>query len=168
MGEPVSEEPSIPPLLVEFAVAAPVEHAFDVWTRRTRLWWPPAHTVSGDPDRIVFEPRAGGRIVEVAPSGEEHQWGELLDWEPPNRLRLRWHLFFDPSEATEVEITFRAGGGGTVVRLEQRGWDRLGEAGRPRRERTGQVWAMLAERYTAACGPPRLITGSPESGSGEG
>jgi uncharacterized protein YndB with AHSA1/START domain len=147
----VSEPTPIPPLLVEFALAAPVEHAFDVWTRRTRLWWPPSHTVSGNPERIVFEPRPGGRIVEVAASGERHQWGELLDWEPPSRLRFRWHLFFDPSEATEVEITFRAVDGGTVVRLEQRGWERLGAAGRPRRERTGRAWSMIVGGYAAVC-----------------
>lgn len=145
------EPTPIPPLLVEFAVAAPVEHAFDVWTRRTRLWWPPSHTISGDPQRIVFEPRPGGRIVEVAASGEQHQWGELLDWDPPRRLRFRWHLFFHPGEATEVEITFRAADGGTVIRLEQRGWERLGDAGRPRRDRTGQAWSMIVERYATLC-----------------
>jgi hypothetical protein len=32
---------SLPPLVVECDVACPPEHAFDVWTRRTRLWWPP-------------------------------------------------------------------------------------------------------------------------------
>jgi uncharacterized protein YndB with AHSA1/START domain len=147
----VREQPSIPPLLLEFVVDAPVEHAFDVWTRRTRLWWPRSHTVSGNPERILFEPRPGGRIVEVGPAGEQHQWGELLDWEPPTRLRFRWHLFFDPSEATEVEITFRAADGGTAVRLEQRGWERLGDAGRPRRDRTGEVWAGLVERYAVSC-----------------
>lgn len=43
----------------------------------------------------------------------------VLDWEPPNRLRFLWHLFFDPSEATEVELTFTARGQGTDVRLVQ-------------------------------------------------
>lgn len=142
------------PLVVEFEVAASPEHAFDVWTRRTLLWWPPSHTVSGAPERIVFEPRAGGRIVEVAPSGEEHLWGEVLDWEPPARLRYRWHLFIDPSEATDVEITFRPAGGGTTVRLEQRGWERLGDAGPPRRERTGKAWAEITSRYARSCATP--------------
>jgi uncharacterized protein YndB with AHSA1/START domain len=154
----------VPPLVVEFDVAASPAHAFDVWTRRTRLWWPPSHTVSGRPERIVFEPRPGGRILEVAPSGEEHRWGEVLEWEPPARLRLLWHLFFDRSEATELEITFRPRGGGTAVRLEQRGWERLGDAGRPRRERTGQAWSALTGRYALTCAeaPPD----GPELGAG--
>ena len=32
--------------------------------------------------------------------------GQILDWEPPRRLRYLWHLFFAPSEATEVEVRF--------------------------------------------------------------
>lgn len=139
------------PLVVEFDVAAPPEHAFDVWTRRTRLWWPASHTISGQPERIEFEPHPGGRIVETAPSGEQHRWGEILSWEPPSRLRYRWHLFFDPSEATEVEITFRATPTGTAVRLEQRGWEHLGDAGPPRRERTGRAWADITDRYARSC-----------------
>lgn len=140
----------IEPLVVEFEVDAPVAHAFDVWTRRCATWWPAGHTVSGDPSAITFEPSPGGRIVEIGPDGSEHPWGEILDWEPPGRLRFRWHLFFDRSEATEVEITFNARGNGTVVRLQQTGWDNLGPAGPPRRERTGAAWAAITTRYAAA------------------
>ena len=138
-------------LVVEFEVDAPPEHAFDVWTSRCATWWPPSHTMSGDPSAITFEPHAGGRIVERARGGDEHDWGQVLDWEPPRRLRYLWHLFFDPSEATEVEVTFNEAGDGTVVRLEQRGWDRLGEAGPPRRARTEQVWALIGARFVEAC-----------------
>jgi uncharacterized protein YndB with AHSA1/START domain len=75
----------------------------------------------------------------------------VLDWEPPSRLRYRWHLFFEPSEATEAELTFTAVSAGTAVRLEQRGWDKLGKAGPPRRRRTGQVWSELIAAYARAC-----------------
>ncbi len=139
------------PLVVEFAVAAPVEHAFLVWTDRCALWWPPSHTLSGNPAAIVFEPRSGGRIFERAPDGVEHSWGEVLNWEPPRRLRYRWHLFFDPSEATEVEITFTGGPTVTVVRIEQSGWERLGASGPSRRTRTGHAWAAISTVYAKAC-----------------
>lgn len=73
-------------------------------------------------------------------------------WEPPTRVAYRWHLFFDPSEATGIEVTFRGEGDErTVVRLEQRGWERLGDAGPPRRTKTGHVWAELSEIFRAAC-----------------
>jgi uncharacterized protein YndB with AHSA1/START domain len=139
------------PLIVEFAVEVAPAEAFAVWTTRCATWWPPGHTVSGDPAAITFESGAGGRIVERGRDGAEHHWGRILDWEPPSRLRYLWHLFFDPSEATEVEVTFTAMAQGTAVRLEQRGWDRLGDAAAPRRERTGQVWGGLTATYARAC-----------------
>jgi uncharacterized protein YndB with AHSA1/START domain len=142
---------SIDPLVVAFEVGVPPSQAFDTWTDRCATWWPRSHTISGHPTAILFEPRPGGRIVEQAPDGTEHPWGEILDWEPPTRLRYRWHLFFDPSDATEVEVTFTPVGGGTAVRLEQRGWDQLGDAGTRRRERTHNAWQAITPRYARAC-----------------
>jgi Activator of Hsp90 ATPase homolog 1-like protein len=78
----------------------------------------------------------------------------VLDWEPPTRLRYLWHLFFDASEATEMELTFTAVPAGTAVRLEQRGWDALGDTDLPaplRRERTGHMWGRLTGDYARAC-----------------
>jgi len=139
------------PLVVEFEVAAPRPHAFETWTSRCALWWPKTHTISGDPAAITVEPRPGGRIFEQAGDGAEHEWGEVLDWEPPGRVRYLWHLFFDRAEATEVEITFTARDERTLVRIEQTGWDRLGPAGAPRREKTGQVWTLMGGLFREAC-----------------
>jgi uncharacterized protein YndB with AHSA1/START domain len=138
-------------LVLEFEVGVPPAHAFDVWTRRCATWWPSSHTISGDPSAITFEPRVGGRIVERAAGGAEHDWGEVLDWDPPGRLRYLWHLFFDRSEATEVEVTFSPAGEGTAVRLEQRGWERLGDAAADRRTRTRDAWGELGARFVEAC-----------------
>lgn len=129
--------------------------AFDTWTRRCANWWPSSHTLSGDPSAITFEPRAGGRIVEHAPGGVEHDWGTVLDWEPPTRLRYRWHLFFDLTEATEVEVTFIPVAGRTAVRLEQRGWEQLGEAGPNRRTRTRDAWSTLVADFISVCDADR-------------
>jgi uncharacterized protein YndB with AHSA1/START domain len=137
-------------LVIEFEVNTPPARAFDAWTQQCGTWWPTSHTISGDPATITFEPRSGGRIFERGADGGEHEWGRVLDWQPPRRLRYLWHLFFDPSEATEVEVTFTDRGGDTAVRLEQRGWERLGEAGVRRRERTSAAWSAITARYAAA------------------
>jgi uncharacterized protein YndB with AHSA1/START domain len=142
---------TVEPLVVEFEVGVPPAHAFDAWTRRCATWWPASHTICRKPAAITFEPHSGGRIVERGSDGTEHQWGTILDWEPPGRLRYLWHLFFDPSEATEVEVTFTAHDTGTAVRLEQRGWERLGDAASPRRDRTRQAWAAITARFRTAC-----------------
>ena len=137
--------------MIEFEVAVAPTQAFEAWTRRCATWWPRSHIMSGDPSAITFEPRAGGRIVEHA-AGAEHDWGEVLEWEPPSRLRCLWHPFFDRSEATEVDITFRAVATGTAVRIEQTGWERLGDAGPPRRARTHQAWAVVTAAFASALG----------------
>ncbi len=144
----MSDQPApITPLIVEFTVAADATHAFELWTGGVELWWPAGHTVSGDPAAITFEPRPGGRIVERAPDGTEHVWGEVLVWEPPNQVHFRWHLFFTPADATRVALTFTPADGGTRVRLVQTGWADLGQQGPTRRERTVQGWAAVTRRY---------------------
>jgi uncharacterized protein YndB with AHSA1/START domain len=148
---------SADPLVVEFEVDVSPAHAFEIWTARCASWWPRSHTVSGDPARITFEPRAGGAILEHATDGDTHRWGEILDWEPPTRVRYLWHLFFDPSEATEVEVTFSQTDNGAAVRLEQRGFERLGDPGQKRRDRTVHAWNMIV---------PTFIEASREYGAG--
>jgi hypothetical protein len=137
-------------LVIEFQVGVAPAHAFDVWTRRCATWWPRSHTMSGDPSDITFEPRSGGRIVERAPGGD-HDWGEVIEWDPPSRLRCLWHPFFDRAEATELDITFRPVQTGTAIRLEQRGFERLGEAGEARRTRTSGAWDTVTTAFAAAC-----------------
>ena len=49
--------------------------------------------------------------------------GEILAWEPPERLVFTWRLTnFAPGEQTEVEVRFAAAEGGTNVTVEHRGW----------------------------------------------
>jgi uncharacterized protein YndB with AHSA1/START domain len=139
-------------LELTFSVDCPPKRAFELWAERTTVWWPKGHSVSADPRLMVtFEPHAGGRIYERTPAGDEHEWGEVLDWEPPHRLRYLWHLRFDRSDATEVEVTFTAAaGGGTDVAIVHRGWERLGAAAEKRRERNRRGWSGVIEPYCRA------------------
>jgi hypothetical protein len=140
------------PIVVEFEVEVSPAHAFDVWTSRPTLWWPRSHTVTQDPDLVVvFEPFPGGRIYERGPDGSEHEWGEILVWDPPARVGYLWHLFFDRSEATEITVTFTGTGTGSRVKLVQTGFERLGdEVGRDRRTRTSRAWIEVTGRYRSA------------------
>jgi uncharacterized protein YndB with AHSA1/START domain len=142
------------PLELRFSVDCPPGRAFDVWANRTSLWWPHGHSVSADPGlTVTFEPRPGGRIFERTPDGTEHDWGQVLDWEPPRRLRYLWHLRFDRADATEVEIVFAPAGEGTDVTITHRGWERLGAKGPERRERNRRGWDGLIPHYRQACAP---------------
>jgi uncharacterized protein YndB with AHSA1/START domain len=143
------------PLERSFAVACSPEHAFATWAERTSAWWPPGHSVSGEPGlTVTFEPRPGGRIFERTPAGEEHDWGEVLVWEPPHRLAYLWHLRQDRGDATEVEISFAAADGGTTVTIVHRGWERLGARADALRERNVRGWGGLIPHYVAAATGP--------------
>jgi uncharacterized protein YndB with AHSA1/START domain len=142
------------PLELRFRVACPPERAFALWTAETSRWWPHGHSVSGAAGlSVIFEPCVGGRIFERTPAGEEHDWGEVLVWEPPRRLAYLWHLRFDRADATEVEITFddEPGGAGAAVTIVHRGWERLGADGPDRRKRNRRGWAGLLPHFEDAC-----------------
>lgn len=142
----------IDPIIVEFDVRASPGHAFDVWTAKPSMWWPKSHTVTRAPGlTVVFEPFAGGRIYERGSDGTEHDWGEVLIWEPPVRIAYLWHLFFDRSEATEITVTFTEIDSGARVRLIQSGFEMLdGDVGPERRKRTNRAWLEITELYRHA------------------
>jgi uncharacterized protein YndB with AHSA1/START domain len=138
------------PLELTFEVACAPEHAFAVWAERTSLWWPAGHSVSGEAAlTVTFEPRRGGRIYERTPAGEEHDWGEVLEWKPPRRLAYLWHLRQDRADATRVEIGFAPVPGGTRVTIVHGGWERLGARGAGLRERNQRGWRGLLGHYEA-------------------
>jgi len=142
----------IEPIRIAFDVAAPPEHAFEVWTARISQWWPADHTVTVEADlTVVLEGRVGGRIFERTRDGVEHDWGEVTVWDPPTRLAYLWHLRRDRAEATEVEVHFVDRGDATTrVEIEHRGWERLGADGAPLRDRNLGGWATLLPYYEAA------------------
>ena len=120
------------PLRLEFTVACPAERAFELWARETSRWWPAGHSVSADPGlSVTFEARAGGRIYERTPDGDEHDWGEVLVWEPPHRLELPLAPALRPQRRDRGGGHLRRGGRRAPrSAIVHRGWERLGAAGR--------------------------------------
>jgi uncharacterized protein YndB with AHSA1/START domain len=104
-------------------VDAPIEQAFETFTRRMGSWWPRgSHSLFDERKEIVLEERVGGRVYEVSTEGEEGEWADVIAWEPPDRFVLRWRV--NPKRGpTEVEVRFTSENGGTRVDLEHRGWD---------------------------------------------
>jgi len=140
------------PLRVDFEVACPPDRAFVLWTDGISAWWPADHTVSGRDDlTVVFEPHIGGRIFERTPEGDEHEWGVVTAWDPPDRLGYLWHLRRDRADATDVSVRFvPRGDDGTLVTIEHSGWERLGAGGEVWRERNETGWRTLGPHFVAA------------------
>jgi len=110
-------------------VACPPDVAFRVFTEGIAEWWPArTHSVGEDQvETVVLEPGAGGRFYERLVDGSEHEWGRVLEWEPPARLVCSWYPGRGSDAAQVVEVAFTPVADGTRVDLVHTGWERLGE-----------------------------------------
>lgn len=157
----MSMETSAPtePVRKSVRVACDVETAFRIFVEDFSAWWPverfsrtadeqyaPGVTL----DRLIFEPRTGGRVYEVNSDGVEGSWAEVLAYEPPRRLVLAWKPNDREEPPTEVEIRFEPEADGTVVNLEHRGWERLGSRAGEARASHDVGWQIPLERFAAA------------------
>ncbi|MDQ3874102.1 MAG: SRPBCC family protein [Actinomycetota bacterium] len=153
----MTTQTQIKPVRKTISVQAPPDKAFAVFTEGIATWWPLAtHSVGAErqdvhADTVVFETRAGGRLFERLSDGREVDWGEVVVWEPPNRIVLTWHPGYeDPSLATEIEVRFDAVRGGTRLELEHRGWERLRQRAQRARESYDSGWDTTLSRYVEA------------------
>jgi uncharacterized protein YndB with AHSA1/START domain len=141
-------------------VAAPQQRAFDVFTIGMSDWWirDSHHIGASVPEAVVIEPRTGGRWFERAPDGSECDWGRVLEWDPPARVLLAWHLDADwnydpdPARATQIEVQFLAEGTDTTrVELVHRGLEIHGERANEVHEAIDSPdgWSGLLRGYVA-------------------
>lgn len=118
----------------EVVVPASPEDAFAIFTDEIGLWWRRDTPYWNDRERgltIRLEPGVGGRFVEVwdPETGVGFEVGRVIGWEPGERLVLTWtQLGWAEGVTTEVTVTFEPADGGTLVRLEQTGFERVPDA----------------------------------------
>lgn len=116
------------------SVTVPLDRqsAFDLFTKGIDLWWPKdSHSLAasdgrGDEARVRVEPRSGGHVIETLPDGSQANWATITDWNPGERLAMRWYVGRDETEATEIDIRFTQTEAGTRVDLTHGGFDALG------------------------------------------
>jgi len=142
----------VDPLQKQLTVSLPLEAAFRLFTDGVNKWWPLAtHSVGGDQaETCFFEGRVGGRIVEVIKDGRQAEWGRVLEWQPPQRVRFQWYAGRTPDTAQQVTVTFEAVQGGTQVVLIHAGWETLGEKALSTREGYDSGWDYVLGKYAAA------------------
>ena len=155
------KEATFEPIRRSVRVDRTQEDAFELFTERIGEWWPTeefsrtADEEFGEGvklERVVFEPRQGGRVYEVTWDGQEASWAEVLVYEPPSRIVLAWKPNDTDRPPTEVEVRFEPDAGGTRVELEHRGWERLGDLAAKARQGYSDGWRTPLERFVAAGG----------------
>jgi hypothetical protein len=99
---------------------------------------------------VAIEPRVGGRVYATHGDVGEHDWGEVVVWEPGRRLVHTFSLAQDPQHPSEVAVDFVPGGeggetGGCTVRFAHGGWT---DANASARAKFG-AWPVMLDRFAA-------------------
>jgi uncharacterized protein YndB with AHSA1/START domain len=136
---------TLPPIHRSVSVSWAPDAAFRRFTADFGAWWPHrSHSIGGGRvRRVVFEPRVGGCIFEEHEDGRRFQWGEVLLWEPPERVKFTWHPARERATAQDVLIEFVREGTGTRVELTSSGWERWGENVRRAHRGYNVGWAYI-------------------------
>lgn len=140
------------PLRRTVRVRCPVAHAFDVFTARLDLWWPPKHRRFAASE-LFLEARVGGRFFERSSTGEEARLGEVVRCEPPHRITYSWYpgALAGP---TEVDVRFTEDGEHTLVEVtHSEGNSQLGDAWPQRVELFGRAWGHVLPAFAAFLEP---------------
>jgi hypothetical protein len=141
----LDDEGGIPPLRKTVEVPGSREAAFRLFTEQLGQWWPSrTHSVGLEAvEAIVFEPRVGGRVFERWANGEEHTWGTVTEWRPPDFFQMTWHPGRESRTAQDVAVYFHAVGDATRIELVQSGWERYGDGALEQRERYDHGWSSV-------------------------
>ena len=135
------------------------DEAFRLFTNGIDEWWPlGTHSVGEErAESVTFEAGVGGRIYEVVDGGEEHEWGRVLEWDPPGRVVFSWYPGRDDTTAQQVQVTFTPAGDGTTLELVHTGWETLGDRASEVRANydSADGWDMVLEALvrSVATGP---------------
>jgi uncharacterized protein YndB with AHSA1/START domain len=149
----------IKPITRTVTVPRSTEQAFRVFTEQMGTWWPlDTHSIAVDQgleqraETLKIDAREGGRIAEVLEDGSTRDWGGIVVWEPPHRVVYSWKPNNHPTPPTEVDVRFIPRNDGTLVELEHRGWELIGDWARKVRPLYASEggWTMVLRRFRKA------------------
>jgi uncharacterized protein YndB with AHSA1/START domain len=150
----MSRSTPIEPVRKSVRVKAPIAHAFEVFTTGLTRWWPHNKGIGKKPiQKVLLEPRLGGRWLEISEDGTKTSVATIIHWEPPHRLVMVWQVNAqwkpDVSMQSEVDVRFTAESANvTHVELVHHKFETMGtEAGASLRKDVNGGWPGLIERF---------------------
>jgi uncharacterized protein YndB with AHSA1/START domain len=149
----MTETPAALVISKRINVRKPPADAFRVFTEGVASWWPVHSHSIGEVlvETVVLEGKPGGRFYERQTDGTTANWGEVITWDPPHRVVIRWEV--NPANpATEIEVRFTPDGTGTLIELEHRGWEGYGDRAARAFDEYNSVtgWNLVLGRYAEA------------------
>lgn len=153
----MNSQPTETSVKQSIVVEAPIERAFEVFTKKFGGFKPAEHNILAVAiAETVFEPRVGGYLYDRGVDGSECRWARVLAYEPPHRVLLswnispRWQIETDPDRVSEWEVRFTAETAQrTRVEIEHRKLKRHGEGWEGVRDGVAgdQGWPLYLRRY---------------------
>jgi uncharacterized protein YndB with AHSA1/START domain len=137
------------PVVKTLDVRRAAADAFRLFTDEISAWWPMAATRAKDAAgektvRIAIEPRVGGRVFETLNTGEERDWGEVLAFEPGQRVAFTFQFGRAKEKSGEVEVRFEPLDAKSCrVTLTHAHWERLGAEAEQMRGRYAGGWEFV-------------------------
>ncbi len=137
------------PIQQSVYVDCSVEDAFRLFTDGFAEWWPLAlYSITGAAaNRCEMEPWQDGRVFERTSSGEEHDWGSVLSWDPPKHLRLSWHPGRRDEGNQTVDVEFAVEAQGTRVTVIHTGWEAPGVGTCSLQRNNPAMWPTVLKSY---------------------
>ncbi|PHZ86442.1 SRPBCC domain-containing protein [Paremcibacter congregatus] len=146
----------IDPILKSVVIDKSPDAVFRFFVDHMSEWWPLEESCDATDNkplaRIVFPREIGQEIRGEYADGTGFVIGRLRHFEEPRRILFTWHWGWEPTEATEVEVSFTAEGSATRLDLVHRGWEKLGARGpKERRDHEGGWDLIIGELFRAWC-----------------
>jgi uncharacterized protein YndB with AHSA1/START domain len=159
-------EPSVAPILRSVSVSWSQDEAYRRFTQDFAKWWPSySYSIGGSRvERVVFEPRAGGRIYEEHKDGTRMRWGTVIALEPPRRVAFTFHPSRAESDAQRIEITFSPEGDRTRVDLVSTGWEKMSDKAQRTRGGYQLGWGLVLDRFAGRFRAVLLFFGAMSAG----
>lgn len=156
----MSEQRVIDEVRVAIEVAAPLDHAFRVFTEQFDSIKPREHNLLAvDIAETVLEAKPGGQVYDRGVDGTICVWARVLDVEAPHRLVLawlispQWQIEEQEDRASEVEVRFSAiDDGNTRVELRHHGLARHGTGWESAAAGLEDGWPLYLNRFQQLCG----------------
>ena len=127
------------------AISAAPERVWQAWVEEINQWWTkPYYNDHSLVTGLHMEPGLGGRLIEKwGETGSGFLIGTIVEWLPPLRMAYTWTERGWGGAQTFVRVEFTEDGrGGTLMRLEHHGFERLPE-GAQQRQGYQQGWGDL-------------------------
>lgn len=148
------------PIVKSIDVRCPRDRAFRLFTEEISAWWPMkkhsrARDAAGEVTvRVDFEAKVGGRIYETLNTGEQRDWGEVLAFEPGQRLRFTFSMGRAKDKSGEVEVRFAPlGEDASRITLTHSNWERYGDEAETMRGAFARGWeAVFVDCFGAFAG----------------